>query len=236
MPKGYGGLRLTSPAQEDYLKAIHSLGEEGNAVPTSELATELGVSPASVSEMLGKLATLDLVTHDHYHGAKLTGAGAAIAVEMVRHHRLLETYLVEALGYSWDQVHQEADRLEHAISEVLEARMWEALGRPAFDPHGHPIPAPDGTIRLPAARPLHRVKAGHEVRISRISDHDPDKLRAIQRLRLRPGMSINVVEESLWEGPVRVQVGRTRASVPLGLARVVFVEDTRPKATQDRDG
>ncbi len=196
-------------------------------MPTSELALELGVSPASVSEMLGKLAALELVSHDHYHGARLTGAGSAIAIEIVRHHRLLETYLVQALGYSWDEVHLEADRLEHAISEVLEARMWEALGRPAFDPHGHPIPAPDGTLRLPAARPLHRVETGQEVRISRISDHDPERLRAITRLRLLPGMSIKVVEASLWEGPVRVQVGRTRTSVPLGLARAVFVEESQ---------
>jgi len=226
MPKVMKRERLTSPAQEDYLKAIHGLAEKGNAVPTSELASELGISPASVSEMLGKLANLDLVSHDHYHGARLTGTGSAIAIEMVRHHRLLETYLVQALGYSWDEVHLEADLLEHAISEVLEERMWEALGRPSFDPHGHPIPAPDGTVRLAEARPLHLAAVGAEVRISRISDRDPDKLRAIQKLRLLPGLSLRVVEESRWEGPVRIQSGKTRTRVPLGLARAIFVEDT----------
>lgn len=225
MPKTKEGQRLTSPAQEDYLKAIHGLGQEGNPVPTSQLAGELGVSPASVSDMLVKLAALDLVSHDHYHGARLTRAGAAIAVEMVRHHRLLETYLVQALGYTWDEVHQEADRLEHAISEVLEARMWEALGRPLVDPHGDPIPTPEGDIRLATARPLHHVEAGRPVRISRISDRDPDKLRAIQQLSLRPGTSLRVLEPSVWEGPIGVLVGTARWSVPLGLARAIFVED-----------
>jgi len=139
-------------------------------VPNSALAEEMGVSPGSVSEMLGKLATLKLIVHDPYRGARLTAAGLKVAVEMIRHHRLIETYLVQALGYGWDEVHEEADRLEHSISELLEERMWQALGRPAFDPHGDPIPAPDGTLVEHPTLPLQSAPAGSEVVISRISD------------------------------------------------------------------
>jgi DtxR family transcriptional regulator, Mn-dependent transcriptional regulator len=174
--------------------------------------------------MLSKLADQKLITHDPYHGASLTRSGSAIAVEMVRHHRLLETYLVRALGYSWDEVHEEADRLEHAISEKLEQRMWEALGRPAEDPHGHPIPAPDGTLQTSSALPLHQASGADEVRVSRISDHDPEKLRAIERLGLLPGVRLRIVETSQWEGPVAIEVEGNRMAVPLGLARAISVE------------
>lgn len=225
MPKFAHGTRLTSAAQEDYLKAIHALSSEGEAVANSVLAEELAVSAASVSEMLGKLAILELVTHDPYRGARLTDAGRAIAVEIVRHHRLLETYLVQALGYSWDEVHQEADRLEHAISERFEERMWEALGRPAFDPHGDPIPGADGRLEAPLAQSLHLATAGTNVIVSRISDRDPEKLRAIERLGIAPGQQIRIVRESQWEGPVFVQVAGADVPVALGLARAIF---TRP--------
>jgi DtxR family Mn-dependent transcriptional regulator len=173
--------------------------------------------------MLGKLATLRLVTHDPYRGARLTPAGLAIAVEMVRHHRLIETYLVQALGYRWDEVHEEADRLEHSISELLEERMWQALGRPEFDPHGDPIPTPDGQVHEQPTMPLHLAARGSDVRISRISDRDPAKLRAIEGLGLLPGIEAHIVQESVWEGPVEIEVNRTRISVPLGLARAIHV-------------
>ena len=218
--------RPTSESQEDYLKALYGLGAGAGSVPNSAVAQELGVSPASVSEMLGKLASRELVTHDHYHGARLTKSGAEIALEMVRHHRLLETYLVKALGYSWDEVHAEADRLEHAISEVLEERMWEALGRPAFDPHGHPIPAPDGTVTDSPVGPLHLSAEGTEVVVSRISDRDPEKLRAIERLGILPGTAARVARASQWEGPIQLAVDGVPVEVPLGLARSVFVEDS----------
>ena len=217
--------RRTSESQEDYLKALYGLGAGADSVPTSAVAQELGVSAASVSEMLGKLAERKLITHDHYRGARLTSSGSEIALEMVRHHRLLETYLVKALGYSWDEVHQEADRLEHAISERLEERMWEALGRPAFDPHGHPIPAPDGTVAECPVRPLHLASEGSEIRVSRISDRDPDKLRAIERLGILPGTSARVAAASRWEAPIRLELAGASVEVPLGLARAIFVED-----------
>ncbi len=225
MPKEAAEGRATSAAQEDYLKVLHALEGDRDPVPTSALAGALGVTSASVSEMLTKLAARDLISHDHHRGATLTGRGLAIAVEMVRHHRVLETYLVRALGYSWDEVHEEAERLEHAISEKLEQRMWEALGRPAADPHGDPIPSVDGTLPATPGHPLPEAPANARLRVSRISDRDPDKLRAIERLGLLPGTLLTVLEVSRWEGPVTLVVAGTQAAVPLGLARVIFVEE-----------
>lgn len=227
MPKFLSPGRPTSPAQEDYLKGLYRLaGPRGDeAVPTSQLAEELEVSPGSVSEMLGKLAALDLVTHDPYRGARLAPTGLRIAIEITRHHRLIETYLVEALGYGWDEVHEEADRLEHAISERLEERMWRALGEPAFDPHGDPIPTPDFVVHQPRTQPLHSAPAGALVRISRISDRDPDKLRAVQALGLTPGRALRIVQTSQWESPVVVDRDGEAIPVTLGLARAIFVED-----------
>src|SRR4030081_829167 len=143
MPKLEVGHRRTSAAQEDYLKALFRVcGGAERVVPNARLAEEMGVSPGSVSEMLGKLATLGLIIHDPYRGARLTPEGLKVAVEMIRHHRLIETYLVRALGYGWDEVHEEADRLEHAISELLEERMWQAPGHTPFCPPRGPHPPP----------------------------------------------------------------------------------------------
>lgn len=222
MPNFSSGARLTSAAQEDYLKALHALSEAGQSVPNSRLAEELAVSAASVSEMLAKLAALDLVTHDPYRGARLTEAGSTVALEIVRHHRLLETFLVEVLGYSWDEVHPEADRLEHAISERFEERMWEALGRPAFDPHGDPIPGPDGRLEPADAQPLPSADSGADLLVSRISDRDPEKLRAIDAMGLAPGTALHIVEKSRWESPVLIERGGEVVAVPLGLARAIF--------------
>src|ERR1700730_12748371 len=187
MPKLEVGKRRTSAAQEDYLKALFRIsGRAATLVPHARLAEEMGVSPGSVSEMLGRLATLGLIVHDPYQGARLTPDGLKVAAEMIRHHRLIETYLVRALGYGWDEVHEEADRLEHAISERLEERMWQAPRPPAFDPPGYPIPAPDGTLAEHPTLPLQSAPAGSEVTVSRISDRDPAKLRAVERLGLTP--------------------------------------------------
>lgn len=237
MPKSGSSHRLTSVVQEDYLKALHRLSGGGTqrAVSTSDLAEELGVSPGSASEMLGKLAILALVTHHPYRGATLTPAGLAIAVEMIRHHRLIETYLVQALGYRWDQVHEEADRLEHSISELLEERMWLALGQPEFDPHGDPIPGPDGTVTQPDTCPLHTAAPGGFT-VSRISDRDPAKLRAIEALGLLPGVPITVTAGSVWEGPVELQLGGAPVVVPLGLAREIHVTLEDPTSTEGRGG
>lgn len=223
MTTGRTRRRLTQ-AQEDYLKSLYQLGGEEGSVGTSQLATELGVSAASATEMMGKLAAQGLVTHDRYRGASLTLDGLAVALEIVRHHRLLEMYLTRKLGYGWDEVHDEAEQLEHVISERMEARIYEALGRPDVDCHGDPIPTLGGEVAPAASRSLVDVRAGERVTVGRVSDRDPGKLRVLEKLALRPGMTLEVLAESEYEGPIHVRVGGRRRQVPLGIARVVFVQ------------
>jgi DtxR family transcriptional regulator, Mn-dependent transcriptional regulator len=210
-------------SQEDYLKALYQLKRDSRAVTTSELAERLAVSAASATEMLGKLTTLGLVDHDRYHGASLTSAGEAVALEMIRHHRLLEIFLTRALGYRWDEVHEEAERLEHHISERLEARIFDSLGRPDVDPHGDPIPTLEGEMPSEQHRTLAECRQGEQLEVRRVSDRDPDKLRALEVLGFRLDEAVEVVKESLYEGPVVVKVGGRRRQVPLGLARAVYV-------------
>jgi DtxR family Mn-dependent transcriptional regulator len=216
------GARL-SAAQEDYLKALYELTREGEPVSTSALAGRLSVSAPAATEMLGKLATLGLVKHDRYRGAVPTEAGRLVALETVRHHRLIESYLVRALGYTWDEVHEEADRLEHFISERLEGRIAEALGNPEVDPHGDPIPSPAGLVSERALVSLRGCRVGDRVVVQRVSDRNPDKLRALDELGLRPGSQVEVVAESLWDGPMEVSLDGQRRQLPLGLADAVFV-------------
>ena len=223
-PSSRRALKL-STAQEDYLKALEQAGAGDTPVSTSDLSTRLGVSPASVAEMLGRLAGMGLVAHDRYRGARLTASGRVVALEMIRHHRLLEMYLAEALGYEWDEVHDEAERLEHVISERMEERIFLLLGRPDVDPHGDPIPSRSGDYSARRHRPLTEAVRGDRLYVRRVSDRDPGKLRELARLGLRLGAVLEVVRESEYEGPISVRVGdRTRAvAVPLGLARVVYV-------------
>jgi DtxR family Mn-dependent transcriptional regulator len=221
--------RSLSPAQQDYLKALYQLRREGAAVTTSELSERLNVSPASAAEMLGRLAALDLVAHDRYRGAALTPAGEAVALEMIRHHRLLEMYLAEALGYDWDEVHEEAERLEHHISERMEERIFDVLGRPEIDPHGDPIPSRRGAMRGGHYRALTELGPGGRMAVRRVSDREPDKLRELARLGLTLGAVIEVVAPSRFEGPISIRIeGRPRpVKVPLGIARAVFLEPAR---------
>jgi DtxR family Mn-dependent transcriptional regulator len=214
---------LLSQSQEDYLKALFQLRREDRSVTTSELAERLGISAASATEMLGKLAALGLVEHDRYRGAGLTEAGEAVALEMIRHHRLLEIFLSRALGYRWDEVHEEAERLEHHISERLEQRIFESLGKPAVDPHGDPIPTREGAMSDDRYRTLAECHKGETLQVRRVSDRDPDKLRALELLGLRLDVAVEVVAESLYEGPVAVRVGGRRRQVALGLARAVYL-------------
>src|SRR5438309_2819777 len=219
------GARL-SAAQEDYLKALYELAEEGEPVSTSALAGRLSISAPAATEMLGKLATLGLVLHDRYRGATLTEAGRLVALETIRHHRLIESYLVRALGYTWDEVHEEADRLEHFISERLEGRIAEALGNPEVDPHGDPIPSLGGLVSERRLVPLRECRAGDILVVRRVSDRNPEKLRALDELGLRPGARLEVVAESRWDGPIEVRLDERSIQLPLGLADEVFVEPT----------
>ena len=212
-------------SQEDYLKALYLLGGGGRPVPTRELAQRLGISSPSVSEMVTRLSSQGLVEHDRYRGQQLTREGRKVALELVRHHRLLEMFLVQVLGYRWDEVHDEAERLEHVISERMEQRIFELLGRPELDPHGHAIPTLTGKVRPVSNRPLSECKAGEKLVVQGVSDDDPGKLRELERRGLLPGTRLAVLVASEFEGPIEVRLRGRRESVPLGLARAIFVTE-----------
>jgi DtxR family transcriptional regulator, Mn-dependent transcriptional regulator len=214
-------------SQQDYLKALYQLHGDQRPVPTRELAQRLGISSPSVSEMVTRLTSQGLVEHDRYRGQQLTREGRKVAVELVRHHRLLEMFLVQVLGYSWDEVHDEAERLEHVISERMEQRIFELLGRPELDPHGHAIPTLAGKVRPLSDRPLSECQVGEKVVVQGVSDEDPSRLRELERRGLVPGTRIEVVADSKFESPITVRINGRRSSVPLGLARAVFVEEKR---------
>src|SRR3989475_1343111 len=193
-------------SQEDYLKALYLPRGDQGPVPTGELAQRLGISSPSVSEMVARLTTQGLVEHDRYRGQQLTKEGRKVALELVRHHRLLEMFLVEVLGYAWDEVHEEAERLEHVISERMEARIFELLGRPELDPHGHAIPSLTGKVRPPSERALSECHAGEKLVVQGVSDDDPARLRELERRGLLPGTHIEVVAASEYEGPIELRI------------------------------
>ena len=212
-------------AQEDYLKALYLLGGDDKPVPTRELAQRLGISSPSVSEMVTRLSAQGLVEHDRYRGQQLTREGRKVALELVRHHRLLEMFLVEVLGYGWDEVHEEAERLEHVISERMEQRIFELLGRPELDPHGHVIPTLGGKVRPVSNRRLSECRAGEKVVVEGVSDDDAGRLRELDRRGLHPGARLTVVAGSNYESPIEVRLKGRREGIPLGLARAVFVSE-----------
>ncbi len=211
-------------AQEDYLKALFLLHGDARPVPTGDLAQRLGISSPSVSEMMARLSAQGLVEHDRYRGQQLTREGRRVAVELVRHHRLLEMFLVQVLGYSWDEVHDEAERLEHVISERMEARIFELLGRPELDPHGHSIPTLGGRVRAVSDRALSDCRAGEKVVVQGVSDEDAGRLRELDRRGVLPGTRIEILRTSQYEAPLECRIKGHRVSIPLGLARSVFVE------------
>jgi len=214
-------------AQEDYLKALYQLHGDHQPVPTRDLAQRLGISSPSVSEMVTRLSAQGLVEHDRYRGQQLTREGRKVALELVRHHRLLEMFLVQVLGYSLDEVHDEAERLEHVISERMEQRIFDLLGRPELDPHGHAIPTLGGKVRSLSERPLSECRVGEKVVVQGVSDDDPARLRELKRRGLLPGTRVEIVVASTYEGPIEVRIKGRRVSIPLGLARAMFVEAAR---------
>ncbi len=215
-----------TPVVEDYLKAIYNLAEASGQVRTVPLAESLNVKPASVTAMLKTLAELKLVEYEPYYGVTLTDAGVKVALEVIRHHRLIELYLVEALGFSWDEVHEEAEALEHVISEKLEARIAAHLGHPMLDPHGDPIPRLDGTVPDISALRLADVPKGKEARIVRVSDQQAERLRYVAELGLIPGASVKVTERAPFEGPVTIRVGKKTHALDWKLTTTILVELT----------
>jgi len=215
-------MELTDAIQ-DYLKEIYKLEAAGRRATTSALAEVLEISAPSVTAMLKKLASLGLVEHERYHGAKLTEQGERVALEVIRHHRLIEQYLVKTLGLPIDAVHVEADRLEHALSEELEAHIDRTLGFPTSDPHGDPIPGPDLRLVPTEATPLSALEAGAKATVSRVPDRDGDVLRYLTKLKLVPGSRLEVRESAPFGGPVTVRVGGADHAISRELAAQINV-------------
>lgn len=213
-----------STAAQDYLKAIYQLR---GAVPvtTQALAYRLDVAPPSATSMVKKLAALNLVRHAPYRGVELTPAGEKIALEMVRHHRLIETYLAEVLGVSWDKVHDEAERWEHVLSEEVEAKMAAALGNPSHDPHGSPIPTLEGEIAPDDWTALAKMPAGAKVTVRRVEDESAELLRHLRDLELVPGAKVEVLRAVPAEGVVQLSVNGKSRTLGLAPAAEVFVEE-----------
>jgi DtxR family Mn-dependent transcriptional regulator len=212
-----------SESQEDYLKHIFLLSESSHRVTTQSLADLLKIKPASVTGMIKKLAEVNLISYERYKGVQLTESGEKVAIEVLRHHRLIEMYLAEVLGYSWDEIHDEAERLEHHISEKFEQRIAEKLGHPTHDPHGDPIPDvnlkfPDG----PCLVALTELKAGQSGQIKRVRTQDSDALNLLTKLELVIGISLETIEKT--KDGVRVALNGERLLVPTSLARQIMVE------------
>jgi len=216
-----GRVELT-PSVEDYLKAIYQLSEGGEPASTNAVAEALALAAPSVSGMLKRLAEQGLVVHEPYRGATLSRSGTREALRVVRRHRLIETYLVARLGYTWDTVHAEAERLEHAASDDLVERLAEALGNPAFDPHGDPIPGVDGSLTARETTPLVDVPDGTVVRIARVDTDDGDRLRWLASEGLVPGASITVVSRQPFDGPIALRRGRAHQVIGHDLAALVL--------------
>ena len=214
--------KLTSAA-EDYLKAVYALEAEGKRVTTSALAERMQVSAPSATAMTKRLAELGLLERTAYKGVVLTDRGRLCALEVLRHHRLLERYLADSLGMSIDEVHTEADRLEHALSEELEARIDKALGYPTHDPHGDPIPDSALRIAAPASRSLADLGPGDTAVVARVPDSDPALLRYLAEIALVPGESLELTQSAPFGGPITVRTGNGEHAIARELAASVGV-------------
>lgn len=220
---------MTSVAVQDYLKTIYELSRGEAAAATSLIAERLGLAPGSVTGMLKRLSDQGLVEHVPYYGARLSEAGEEEAVRLIRRHRVLELFLVQVLGYGWDEVHPEAERLEHAVSDLLIDRMAQVLGDPVEDPHGAPIPGAGQAFedrRYPA---LAELEVGCRAVLRRVPDEDPETLRYLADLALVPGAEIEVVERVPFNGPLRVKVAGREQYLGTDLSRSLEVERVRRK-------
>ncbi len=199
-----------SRSTEDYLKAIYALEARGGAAQTSAIAQALDVAPPSVTGMVKRLSESGLLEHVPYRGVQLTRTGRRAALRMMRRHRILETYLTTKLGYDWDSVHEEAERMEHAVSDGLIERMAMALGNPRYDPHGAPIPTQTGEIEEPDLTPLAEIAVGTTAELRMVSDKDSELLRYIASLGLKPGVAFDVISRQPFNGPITIRLVRAR--------------------------
>jgi DtxR family transcriptional regulator, Mn-dependent transcriptional regulator len=217
-----------SPSIEDYLKVVFTLTERGEAASTNSIAERLAVAPSSVTGMIKRLAEGGLLEHVPYRGVRLTDSGSREALRIVRRHRVIESYLTERLGYAWDDVHDEAERLEHAASDRLVEAMAHALDHPRHDPHGAPIPTAAGEMEPPPVATLAEAEGGAAVLIRAVQDEDSDRLRALEESGLKPGVCVRVEQRATANGPLTVRVGGEggpRRMVSVDLARLVFVSE-----------
>ena len=213
---------MLSKYLENYIKTIWILQKEHGLVSTNLIAEAMEVSAASVTSMLKKLNGMKLVDYAPYQGATLTGRGEKVALEVLRHHRLLELYLSEVVGMSWDQVHAEAEELEHALSEELEAILFEKLGRPTRDHHGDPIPSLDGEMVTEGTNLL-EAAPGESLLVIRVRDRNPEILRYLSAMGLLPGVEITVLERLPFNGPLRIQVGKSEHTLGREVSEEIFV-------------
>lgn len=207
---------------EDYLKAIYHLSGQGGYAATGDIAEELEVAPPSVTGMVKRLSENGLIEHAPYRGVQLTKRGRSAALRMIRRHRILEVYLTQQLGYDWDSVHEEAERLEHAVSDELIERMAKALGDPRYDPHGAPIPTAAGDIEKTELVALADGRPGELLELAQVEDSDAARLRFLAELDLTPGALLTIIEHQPFNGPVTVGIGKTRRVIGRELASTIF--------------
>jgi len=219
-----------SDTVDDYLKTIYQLGREGAAVSTSAIARKLSLSEASVTGMIRKLAGRRLLRHAPYRGVRLTPSGEALALRMVRKHRLWELFLHEHLKFGWEEVHEHAERLEHATDDELERRLFEMMGRPSRDPHGDPIPGHDGTVKETGRRTISALKAGDRGEILRCLDQDAGLLDHLRRMGLRPGRRFRVSAMEPFGGPISLVLGRKTVRIGAAVAAALLVREIRSAA------
>lgn len=218
---------MLSQAVEDYLKTIYKLQNGSDIVSTSDIARTMSVSSASVTNMVKRLAQMGLVEYESYRGVTVTSTGKKVALEIIRHHRLLELYLREVMGYPWDKVHQEAEHLEHHISEEFEDKLDEMLGFPTHDPHGDPIPTREGEIAESTTDPLANFEPGEIVVIQRVSDSDPEMLSYLEKIGLMPGALLEILGKAPFHGPITILVQGNEHVVGYRIASNVFVEPAK---------
>ena len=236
--------KTLSPAVEDYLKTIYHLREESEGlassseaepwvgVTTQAVASRLGVSSPSATAMIKKLAALGLARHTPYRGVELSEGGEKVALEVIRHHRLSETFLTQVLGVEWDRAHEEADKWEHVLSEEVEARMAALLGDPTHDPHGAPIPTLDGRVARASGAPLAQAEAGERVVVRRVRDEDGELLRHLGAVGLVPGAEVEVLRAVPAEGVLQLRISGQGCVIGLAPASAVVVEKAEARKEQ----
>lgn len=214
-------------AIEDYLKTIYELAEKDARVSTSQIAEAMQVKPASVTNMMKRLAALNLVNYKKSYGVTLTSKGKKIALKMIRHHRLIELFLTQELGFGWEEVHEQAELLEHVISKQFAERIADILGDPQFDPHGDPIPSNDGEIVSRCSEPLSTLTTGHTAVVLRVTKStDSDLLCYLAELGMVPGAKVSVINVAPFDGPLTLQVDDACHIVGHNIAEIIQVQPT----------